>query len=120
MGQAEPYVVKNNIIASLNPVLEFLMPWCMWTTTQPHLQKLEMATVSIGTAKNRLQDKFSLPPIRFKIQLLMSCKYNYVFCNLIGDLNSEIGPTPFDKKRNVPQNTRPSSHVRRVWTRDYP
>ena len=87
------------------------MPWCMWTTTQLHLQELEMATTSIGTAENRLRDTFSLPPIRFKIRLLTSCQYNYVFCNLIGDLKSEIGPTPCDKKWNDPQNTRPSLHT---------
>ena len=40
------------------------MPRCIWTTTQAHLQKLEKAERSIGTAENRMRDKFSLPPIR--------------------------------------------------------
>ena len=40
----------------------------------------------------------SLPPIWFKMRSLTSCKYNYIFCNLIGDLKSEIGPAPCDKK----------------------
>ena len=74
------------------------MPWCIWTTIQPYLQKLEMAGGSAGTAKNRLWDKLSLPPIRFKICSLTPCKYNYVFCDLIGDLKSEISPAPCDKK----------------------
>ena len=54
--------------------------------------------MSIGTAENRLRDKFSLFPIRFEIQSLTSCNYNQVFCNLIGDLKSKIGPAPCDKK----------------------
>ena len=85
------------------------MPQSIWTTTQPGLQKLETAAKSIGTAENRLRDKFSLFPIRLKIRSLTSCNYNLVFCNLIGDLKSEIGLT-----RNVAQNTRPSLHVREV------
>jgi len=46
------------------------------TTIQPGLQKLETAAKSTGTAENRLQDKFSLFPIWFKIRSLMSCNYN--------------------------------------------
>jgi len=74
--------------------------------------------MSIGTAENRLRDKFSLFPIRFKIRSLTSYNYNYVFCNLIGDLKSEIGPAPCDKKccsehqAGQTQSTRPSLHVR--------
>jgi len=83
------------------------MPQCIWTTIQPHLQKLEMATRSIGTADNRLQDTFSLPPIWFKIQLFMSCD-----CGPIGDFKSEISPTLCDKKCC-------SSHRWRVWAQDY-
>ena len=73
---AGPYFVKNVIIALLNLELEFLMPQSIWTTTQPGLQKLVTAAKSIGTAENRLWDKFSLFPIRFKIQSLTSCNYN--------------------------------------------
>ena len=102
-------LVKKVIIAFLNPELGFLMPHSIWTTTQPSLQKLEIATKSIGTAENRLQDKFSLFLNRFKIRSLTSCNYNEVFCNLIGDLKSEIGPPHGTRK--VAQNTRPSSHV---------
>ena len=43
----------------------------------------------------------------------MLCKANYVFCDLIGDLKSEISPNPVT--RNDAQNTGPSSHVQRVW-----
>jgi len=60
--------------------------------------KLEMAARSTGTAENRLRDKFSLLPIRFRIRPLTSCKYNYIFCNLIGDLKSKTSPAPCDKK----------------------
>ena len=35
---AGPYVIENVIIAFFNLVLEFLTPWCIWTSTQPHLQ----------------------------------------------------------------------------------
>jgi len=58
-----PYFVKNVIIAFLNPELEFLTPQSVWTTAQPSLQKLETAAKSIGTAENRLRDKFSLFPM---------------------------------------------------------
>ena len=61
-------------------------------------KKLEMAARSTGTAENRLRDKFSLLPIRFRIRPLTSCKYNYIFCNLIGDLKSKTSPAPCDKK----------------------
>ena len=57
---AGPYFVKNVIIAFLYPELEFLTPQSIWTTTQPGLQKLETAAKSIGTAENRLRDKFRL------------------------------------------------------------
>ena len=74
---AGPYFVKNIIIAFLYLELEFLTPESIWTTTQPGLQKLETAAKSIGTAENRLQDKFSLFfLIRFKIRLLTSYSYN--------------------------------------------
>ena len=110
---AGPYFVKNFIIAYLYPELEFLTPQSIRTTTQPSLQKLETAAESIGTAENRLRDSFSLFPIRFKIRSLTSCNYNEVFCNLIGDLKSEIGPAPCDKKCCSEHiNTRPSLHVR--------
>jgi len=62
------------------------MPQSIATTTQPGLQKFEMATKSIGTAENRLWDKYSLFLICFKIRSLTSS--------------------------NVAQNTRSSSHVR--------
>jgi len=51
---AGPYFVKNVIIAFLSPEVEFLMPQSIWTTTQPGLQKLEMAVKSVGTVENRL------------------------------------------------------------------
>ena len=72
------YFVKNVIIAFLNPEVEFLMSQFIWTTTHPGLQKLEMATIRVywDSQKQRLQDKFSLFLIRFKIQSLMSCNYN--------------------------------------------
>ena len=73
---AGPYFVKNVMIAFLYPELEFLTPQSIWTTAQPGLQKLETAAKSIGTAENRLRDKFSLFPIRFKIRSLTSCNYN--------------------------------------------
>jgi len=38
--------------------------------TQPGLQKLETAAKSIGTAEDRLRDKFPLVPIRFKYDRL--------------------------------------------------
>jgi len=87
-----PYNIKNVINAFLNPALKFLILYY----TAP-LTKLEMDTSSIGTAENRVQDKVSLPPIQLKILSLKSCKYNYVFCNLIGDLKSKISPAPCDK-----------------------
>ena len=74
--EAGPYFVRSVIIVFLNPEVEFLTPQSIWTTIQPSLQKLEMATMSIGTAENRLRDKFSLFPIRFEIQSLTSCNYN--------------------------------------------
>jgi len=46
-----------------------------------------------------------------------------VFCDWIGNLKSKIGgPTPCDKKccSDVVQNTRPSSHMWKVWTWDKP
>jgi len=46
---------------------------------------------NIGTAENKLWDKFSLLPI---LRLLTSSQYNYAFCDLIGDLKSKISPTP--------------------------
>ena len=73
---AGPYFVKNVIIAFLYPELKFLTLQSIWTTTQPGLQKLETAAKSIGTAENRLQDKFPLIPIRFKIGSLTSCNHN--------------------------------------------
>jgi len=50
---AGPYFVKNVIIAFLNPVVEFLMPQSIWTTTQPDLQKLEMVTKSIWDSRKK-------------------------------------------------------------------
>jgi len=47
------------------------------------------------------------------MQLLMSCKYNYVFCDLIGVLSSEIGPVPYG--RICCSEHRPFLHVWRVW-----
>jgi len=73
---AGPYFVKNVIIAFLYPELEFLTPQSVRTTTQPGLQKLETAAKPIETAENRLRDKFSLFPIRFKIRSLTSYDYN--------------------------------------------
>ena len=73
---AGPYFIKNVKIVLLNLELKFLMSQSVWTTTQPGLQKLKTAVKSIGTAENRLQDKFSLFPIRFKIRSLTSCNYN--------------------------------------------
>jgi len=41
----------NDIIAYLNLELEFLMPRCIWTTTRPHLQKLDMGANLLGQLK---------------------------------------------------------------------
>ena len=75
-GNKRLYFVENVIITFLNLELDVLMPQSIWTTTQPGLQKLETVAKSIGTAKNRLRDKFSLFPVRFKIRSLTSCEYN--------------------------------------------
>ena len=83
------------IIAFLNTVLEFLTHWCIWTTTQPRLQKLVMTTRSTEPAENGLWDKFSLPPIWLH-HANIHC--TYIFCDLIGDLKSEIGLALCDKK----------------------
>ena len=47
---------KNVTIAFMNLELElnFLTSQCMWTSTQPHLHKLEMTEKPTGTAENRL------------------------------------------------------------------
>jgi len=55
------------------------MDYCT-CTKQLGLQKLKMVAKSIGTAENRLRDKFSLFPIRFKTQHVWSltwCNYMY-------------------------------------------
>ena len=58
---AGPYFVKPECHnCFLNLELEFLTPQSIWTATQPGLQKLKTPTKSIGTAENRLGDKFSL------------------------------------------------------------
>ena len=93
-----PYIIKNVITAFLNPVLEFLTPQCIWTMTQLHLQKLKMATKSSGTGKNSLWDKFGYLQFGSKIWSLMSCKHNWVFCDVIGYLKTEVSPAPCDKK----------------------
>ena len=41
---------------------------------------------------------------------------NYVFCDLIGDLKSKIGPTSCDKK--CCSENPSSSHMQRVWAQD--
>ena len=56
---AGPYFQRNDMIAYFNPELESLMPWWIWTTTWPHLQKLDMGAKSIGPAENRLRDTFN-------------------------------------------------------------
>ena len=83
---AGPYFVENVIIAFLNPELEFLMPWFAkaWDGHKVYWDSRKQAARQV-----------SLFPIHFKIT---SCNYNQVFCNLIGDLKSEIGPSPCDKK----------------------
>ena len=53
------------------------------------LKKLNKTVKSFGTGENKLPSKFIVSPIRFKIQSVMSCAYNYKFCNLIRALGSE-------------------------------
>jgi len=86
-GRNPLYNIYSELLSAYGHVISMI-----WTTAQSHLQKLEIATRFTGTAENRPQDKFSLPPILFKIQS------NYIFCNLIGDLKSESSSTPCDKK----------------------
>ena len=66
-----PYIIMNVIIAILNPVLVFLTPWCIWTTTYAAAYKssrsLQLAARSI---EHRPQDKFSLPPVGSKYDCL--------------------------------------------------
>ena len=104
---AGPYFVKNVIIAFLYPELEFLTPQSIWTTTQPGLQKLETAAKSIGTAENRLRDKFRLVSkydrLRHAIIIRSSATWLVI---------SNPRSAPPLVTRNVAQNTRPSLHVR--------
>ena len=107
---AVPYFVKNVIIAFLYLDLEFLTPQSIWTTTQLGFQKLETAAKSIGTAENRLRDKFSLFPIRFKYDRL--CHAIIIRSSAIWLVISNPRSAPPHVTRNVAQNTRPSLHMR--------
>ena len=66
-----PYFVKNVIIAFLNPEVEFLTPQSIWTTTQPDLQKLEMATKSIwDSQKQAVRQVFTISDSFYKYECL--------------------------------------------------
>ena len=90
--------------------------WRGWPVFVPHpvqffllcLQKLETAAKSIGTAKNRLWDKFSL---FLKIRSLMPCNYNR--SSAIWLVISNLKVAQPHVTRNVAQNTRPSSCMRK-------
>jgi len=82
----------------INLVLEFPKPWCIWITYYTALyiyKSLRWPQSLLGQPKIGCETSFTIS----KIQSLMSCKYNSVFCDdVIGDLTTQIGPASCDKK----------------------
>ena len=87
-GGAIHRIIKNIVIAFLNPVLKLLTPQCIQTTTY---KSSRWPQSLLGQLKTGCKTSFHY--LQFT-----SCIYNYVFCNLICDLKSEISPALCDNK----------------------